>query len=53
MMLELSQKTVRIVGKGGIAGGTNSWGDLDEKKYSWCDEVKSGKWAIATGEGSI
>ena len=49
MVQEMSDKVVRIVGKGGLTS-SSKWGD--QQQYPWKDEVESGKWAVGATEGA-
>lgn len=51
MVQEMSDKVVRIVGKGGLET-SSKWGDRDKRQYSWNNEVETGKWAVGTTEGA-
>lgn len=51
MVQEMSDKVVRIVGKGGLTS-SSKWGDKDKRQYPWNDEVETGKWAVGATEGA-
>lgn len=50
LMLRLSPKTIKIVGKGALVAD-NQWGDHTE--YAWSSEVNKGKWVVASNEGTL
>lgn len=49
MVQEMSDKVVRIIGKGGLVS-SSKWGD--QSQYPWKSEVDTGKWAVGATEGA-
>lgn len=50
LMLKVSQKTTKIVGKGSLVA-SNQWGD--DTSYAWDNDIAIGKWALANGESGL
>lgn len=50
LVQQMSDKVVRIVGKGGLRTNSIKWGD--RQQYPWSDEVATGKWAVGATEGA-
>lgn len=50
LMLGISAKVIKIVGKGGLVSD-NTWGD--QKEYAWSDDINNSKWVISSAEGKL